>query len=332
MFSVSGSMKAEMKASGTEGNAPEFGLLIESSLGAERSAVTKTSSDADGSSYTDTQIALADADASEYAVGDIVTTKRAGAYHTSPIISVNNTPGAVSITLLIADPAGAYVDGIVISAVQTYLPADVDHPSFSVAKYIEDAVLEQAAGCKTTSMSLENFTTGQLAAFNFNFEGLNTDRSVSALGLTPSYDDVLPPIILEACVYQDGVLLPVNEAAFTVENEVGFISSTCAENGKIASRMTKRNITGSLNPYKQNDSVAQWDKFEANTEFSVFLYAKVPTGVDGEYEDVVGVYMPNCITAALSETDADGVLQDGIEFIAARGSDASSDEIFISFI
>lgn len=326
LFSVTGQLSVEMKSNGTEGAAPEYGLLMEAALGNTRAAVTKTSSDADGGTYSDTVICIATADVGVYAVGDILHIQRSGANHTSPITGISSN----EVTLLVADPAGAYVDGLVVSAVKTYYPADEDHKAISVSRYIEDAVLEQAAGCKVNSFALENFTTGQLAKWSFGFEGLSTDRSVSAIGYTPTFDAALPPIILSACIYQDGVELPVNEIAFSVENELGFITSTCSSTGKISSRVTKRTITGTINPYKQDDSVAQWDKFDGNTEYSLFGSARVP-GATGEYSDIVAFYMPYCISTEIAEADQDGVLQDSISFTAGGGS-AQADEIFICFI
>jgi hypothetical protein len=332
--SVTGTIPVEMKSNGTEGAAPEFGSLIEACLGAERSAITKTSSDADdagGNAYSDSIIRLADADANTFNIGDIVTTKRAGAYHTSPIASVNNTAGEVEIALLVADPAGAYIDGIDIAAVQTYLPANAGHPSLSVTKYVEDAVKETATGVRCTNMSLNNFTTGQLADMAFGFEGLSFDRALEAPTQTPVFDEALPPVILNACVFQDGVSIDVNEFTISVENTLGFITSTCSDSGKVSSRITERTVSGSINPYKQDDSITNFTKFNSNTTFSLFAYAYNPTGIDGEYEDVVAYYLPNCLTTEIAEADQDGVLQETLAFSANRGSDGSEEEIYISF-
>ena len=163
MKSVSGTIPVEAKANGTEGTAPEYGLLIESCLGTKRQVTTTTADDTDaGGPHTATRIYLADADASKYNVGDIAHVKVSSDHHVSPITAVSNTSGDVYIDLLVAAD-NAFSDGDVISAVTTYLPANSGHKSFSLTKYMEDARLEQAAGCKVTSMSLNNFTTGQLA-------------------------------------------------------------------------------------------------------------------------------------------------------------------------
>lgn len=321
MKSVAGNISVEFKAHGTEGTAPEYGLLVESALGSARSAATQTTTTGNTASV------LEFGTTPNFAVGDIVMVKASGAYHISPVTAV----GATSITLLRA-ASGSFADGVVVAAVQTYYPANSGHKSISVTKYVEDAIEEQGIGCKITSMALSNFSVGQLAQLDFGMEGLTYSRSVNASGLTESFDSSKPPIVLEACVYVDGVQTPVSELGFSVENTLGFIMDTCSANGRTSSRVTERAITGTFNPYKQDDSVANYTKFDEGTEFSLFGYAVIPTSTSGEYEDVVGFYFPKCQITELGESDQDGVLQDAITFQATRGDDGASEECYISFI
>ena len=196
---------------------------------------------------------------------------------------------------------------------------------------MEAARLEQATGCKVSSMALENFTTGQLASWNFGFEGLDFDASLTAQPHTPNFDSALPPIILSACIYQDGVQIDVNEVSFSLENSLGFATSTCAENGRISSRATERSISGSFNPYKEDNDVSQWTKFKDNSEFSLYGSAYIPNATAGEYGQVVSFYMPNCIITEVSEADQDDLLQNELSFSASRGADGSEEELYISF-
>lgn len=329
---VTGSLPVEFRGSVTEGGAPEYDALLRSALGLRRQVTATTADDTDaGGPHTTSRIYFLDADASKYEKGDIVTVKVSGDYHTSPVSAVSNTPGDVYIDLLVAAD-NAFNDGDVVAATSTYTVADSGHPSLSVSKYIEGAVLEQAAGCRVTSMALENFTTGQLASFNFGFEGMSFDRSVTAQPHTPDYENALPPIILEACVYQDGVQVDVNEVTVSVENTLGFATSTCSANGRISGRATERVVSGTFNPYKQDDDVSQFDKFDDNTEYSMFLFAKIPSSTAGEYDQTVAIYIPQCVTTELGEGDQDGLLQDTISFSAGRGSEGSENEIYVAFI
>ncbi len=330
--SVTGALPVEFRGNDTaEGAAPEYDKLIEAGMGSKRTGVSKTADDTDsGTPHTTTRIYLLDGDAANYAAGDSVTVKVAGDYHTSPITLISTAGGDNFIDLLI--PAdNAYNDGDVITAFTTYTLEDENHPSLSITKFVEDAVAETAVGSKVLSMSLENFVTGQLASLNFSIEGLSADRTITANPFTPAFDDTLPPVILQACIFQDGILVDVNEVSFSMENSLGFVTSTCSPTGKISSRITERTITGTINPYKQDDSVDQFDKFDANTQYSLFITAHLPSGVAGEYTTSINIYMPICITTEIGESDQDGILQDELTFSANRGGDSATDEIYISY-
>lgn len=314
--SATGSLGVYMKAGSSASAEPEYGIMLESLLGAKRSSASQVS----GTTHTTSVINVSDT--SSYKVGDIVVIKEAGDYHTSPIASlVTNT----SITLLIPmDSAPA--DAVVIEAFTSYVPADDSHPSYSVSKYVEDEVLEKAVGCKTTSLSVESFSTGQVASLKMGFEGADYTRSLTTIPYTPSYDTSETPIILDACIHQDGNVIQVNDFTLNVENTLGWIKDTC--NGKSASRITSRMVSGTINPYKQDDSIANYTKFDSNTPFSLVITAHNP-GATGEYSESISFYMPVCVITELGEGDIDGVLTEAISF-SANSVDGTIKELYIS--
>ena len=332
MRDVTGSLPVEAKANGTEGAEPEYGLLIEAALGSKRNVTTTTADDTDaGGPHTTTRIYLLNAAAGKYNVGDVAHVKVAGDHHISPISAKSDTPGDVYIDLLI--PAdNAFQDGDVISAVTTYVTANSGHKTFSMTKYMEDARREYATGCRVTAMAMNNFAPGQLADFQFDFQGLDWNSDLSAPGVTPAYDAALPPIVLGACVHQDGVQIPVSELSFNIENVIGSKTSTCSESGKISSRITERTVSGSFTPYKQDDNIDNFNKFKDNTSYSIFGFMAIPTSVAGEVEDIVAFYIPNCLTTEYAEGDLDGLLQENLSFSGNRGADGSSEEIYICMI
>lgn len=329
-FQASGSLVVEARASSTEGDAPEADKLYRTALGTRSqmtSAVTTKSSGNTGS-----VLQIQDADISNFYVGQIIMVKESGGYHVSPVSAVDPSSGTANITLLIPKPSGVFSNSVVIAKNTVYRVADSGHPALSISKYIESAVLEYAVGCKVSSLSLENFSTGQLPSVNFGFEGLNFDSSLTAPPFTPSYDSSRPPIVLDARAYMDTSALEINELTVSLENTLGFETAISAPNGRIASRVTERAITGTMNPYKLDNSIANFTKYKNNTAFKLFAYAKVPTGVSGEFNQVVAIYMPNCIITEMSEADQDGLLQEPITFSANRGSTGQTDEIYIAFI
>lgn len=330
MKSVSVSIAVEAKANGTAGSEPEYAPLLKAALGASRQNTTVVTTKASGNTATVLQIN--DADISKFTIGDLILVKQSGAYHVSPISAISTGTGTATITMLVAHPSGDITDSVTIEKFTTYYTANSGHPTLSVSKYVEDARLEQAAGCRVASMSLNNFSTGGLADFSFSLEGLSFDHSLTAPSYTPAYDSALPPIVLSAYVYQDGVALAVNEVSISLENALAYKTSTASENGKISSRITQRTVSGSINPYKQDNNIANFTKFKNDTEFSLFGYMGVPTGTAGQFKDVVAFYMPKCHINEYAETDQDGLLQESISFNATRGADGSSEELYIGII
>lgn len=323
-FSASGSIPVEAKAHSTEGHKPEFDALMQSSMGGKHQ-LTSTVTTLTGNTSSVLQVT----DASIFSVGDVILVKELGAFHVSPISEVDEAND--EITLLIP-ASSAFSDNVVIAKHTTYQVADDGHPSLSISRYLEGAILQQVTGAKVSGFSLEGFSTGSIPSFNFSFEGLNFDSSLTAPPFTPSYDGQLPPIVLDGRVYMDDALIDVNEVTLSLENTLGYQSSINAENGKVSSRATNRTITGSFNPYMQNDTMDNFNKFKANTPFSLFAYAKLPSSTSGEFSGVVAIYCPNCVITELSETDSDGLMQDNITFSSNRGTTGNINELYIAFI
>lgn len=328
--SVKASIAVEAKSHGTAGSAPEYGPLVKSAMGNSRQNTTVVTTKSSGNTATVLQIE--DADISKFNIGDSILVKQSGAYHVTPITAKSTGTGTATITVLVAHPSGDFSDSVTIEKFTTYFTANTGHPTLSVSKYVESARREYAAGCRVASMALNNFATGKLADLSFNLEGLSFDHSLTAPSFTPVYDSALPPIVLSAVVYQDGVAVAVNEVSISLENSLAFKTSTASANGRISSRVAGRSIKGSINPYLQSDSVANYTKFNADTSFSVFGYMGIPTGVAGEFEDVVAFYMQSCMITELKIGDKDGMLQENLSFSANRGADGSLEELYLTFI
>jgi hypothetical protein len=268
---ATGSLPVEARAHSLEGHAPEYDALMKSAMGNRRQITTTTTTK---TGNTSTVLQIQDADIGKFNVGDIVMVKKAGAFHVSPLTAKSTGTGTASITLLVPHPSGTIPDNVVVSKSTTYIVADSGHPSLSVSKYIDGTVLENAVGCKVKSMDLANFQTGQLPSIKFGFEGLNATKSVTSSPYTPSYDTAQPPIMLDGRVYMDGASIDVNELAVKFENTLGFQTSINAPNGRISSRVTQRSISGTFNPFKMDDSVANFTKFSNNTAFSFVCIRK----------------------------------------------------------
>lgn len=328
--SVSGAIPTECRAFSVEGSAPEPNNLLESAFGTRRQNTVVVTTKATGN--TGSVLHIADADIAKFAVGDIVLVKEAGAFHVSPITIVVTTATAATITLLVPKPTGSFSASVTIGKFTTYTVAEAGHPTLSITKFLDSAIRETAIGCRVNKMGLENFSTGKIPTLSFGFDGLDFGRSLTAPSFTPAYDSALPPIVLDGRAYMDGAAITINELAFSMENTVGFSTSIAAANGKVASRVTSRKITGTFNPYQDTASITNFTKFTANTEFSLFAYAKNDSGTTGQFQNIVAVYMPKCLITELGQADADGLVQESISFQASRGATGTNAEIFFCFI
>ena len=259
--SVEFQLNVEAKASGTEGEKPESDLLLKNLLGGSRQVTTRQVSDAGH-----TVNSLNFADTSAFSVGDVVIVLEAGAHLISPIVSIDED---VSITLL-RSADSAFSDAVEVSKVTTYFSSNTqsDFKSMSLSFYHGDEILEKAIGVRPTSMALSNFSTGEIASFDFSGDGLSFDRVDGSAPHVPNYDDATPPLTLGACVFKGGDEIQVNNLGLNIEHSNGFITSTCSSDGRISSRKTgKRKVSGSFNPYMDDADVSTYDAFRDNTDF-----------------------------------------------------------------
>ena len=329
MKSMSGSMTVEARANSVAGAAPEAALLFESAFGGTRQM---TSAITTGTNTT--TVLEIGTNAASFAVGDIVMVKDTNAgvtgYHISPITAVAmNGSNTDTITMLVA-AANAPSNGSVIEKFTTFYGADDGHPSLTVTEFLEDAYSRQAKGVKVSSLALEGFTPGQTANFNFGLTGWDINEEIGASGLTESFSDALPPLVLDACVYKDGVKLEVSAFGFSLENTVAMIPSTCSVDGKLAQRISERAVSGSFTVYADKTSSAMFDAFAAGTEFSVFASMHNPGASAGVKKEAIGVFFPKCIITSSPMADADGLMVYNVEFQV--GLPTSGSECFLGFI
>jgi hypothetical protein len=316
--SVTAALPVEFRASGVEGGKTDFDLLLEGALGNSRQIASRIETKASGN--TGSILQIEDADIGSLSVGDIIVVLESGAHHICAISAKDSSTGTANVTITPAKASGSFSNSVEISKSTTYYPANSGHIPLSLSVYWANEILEKAVGCKVTRMSIDNFSVGALASFGFELEGLGFEETNSAAPHTPSYDTGLPPLILNASVYQDGTEISVNNFSLQLQNTLGFITSTGSSNGRISSRVTRRTLSGSINPYKDDTSVTQYTKFNANTSFTLFVRAYNPSAVSGEVElgSVIGIYLPSCLITEKKVADQEGILTDELSFSANR--------------
>lgn len=326
------SLPVEFRASGTEGEEPDFHSLLHGALGGERAIAAQVTTKASGN--TGVELQIEDADIGDFTVGDIIVVLESGEHRMNVVTGVDTTGGAAHIDVSPGRAAGSYSNSVVISKTKMYFGADTGHPSLSASVYWGDEIVQTAFGCMVSNMSLEGYVPGGIASWAFGLEGMNFDETDGSAPHTPAYDSALPPVILNACIFQDGTQIEVNEFSLSVENSLGFLETTCSTTGRAAVRQAGRSISGSLNVYKDDTSVDQYTKFDANTEFELLITAYTPSSTSGEIElgSAVGIYLPKCIITNKPVGEVDGVLTDQLEIMATGGTVGGDTDIFIGLI
>lgn len=323
---VTGSFGVEMRASGTEGGEPDYHSLMVSCLGGE-SAVGSQFTTSTGNTTTvlnGTNIHTT------YDIGDGIVILDSGD-HTIHVVTDNTTTDEITYS-----PArtGAVPDSTLVSQNLVYSASDTSTVSLSISKYIGNEIRQSLIGGKVTSMSLDNFSTGQLASFNFGLEGLSFTQIDGAAPHTPAFDTGTPPIILNACIYQDGTQLDINSFTLNVSNTLGAETATCDSNGKKSFRITDRVVTGTINPYLDDTTFAQFTHFDSGTTFSLIASAYIPSSTTGEITlgSVVVFYMPTCFVTEYAPGDQEGLATDDMTFQATAGADGTGTELYITLI
>lgn len=324
MTAVDGQFGVELRASTTEGDAPQsLDVLLRSLLGGKRQI---TSDQTSGSSHTSTVINFADTSA--FAVGDLVLIKESGAYEIRPISAITTN---TSITLAFALTNGAPSDSVVVAQCTTYYHDAANAPSFSCEHNIGNEIQQRAAGLRATSGTIENWTVGNIPTMSFSVQGTSLERADDTQTATPDFTaDALPPVALEACLFINGTNYAYTELGLAIENEVGFIQSACSESGKIGSRLTSQGVTFTANPYMDDTSLTTWDNFNDNDDVSIFFYAFNPSSTAGEFSECVAGWLPQAKITEHPAGDNEGLATNQLSAKAHRSS--GNDSVFLGFI
>lgn len=322
-----GSLAVELRAAGTEGDAPQcLDVLLRSLLGGKRQITADQTS---GTTHTSTVINFADTSA--FRVGDIVLIKEAGAYEVRPISAITTN---TSITLAFALENGAPSDGVEVAQVTTYYSDTSSAITFSAEHNIGDqAIKQKVSGLRVASGAIENFSVGQLPQMSFSLQGLDIARVDENATESAVFTDALPPVALSACIWISGTKTSYTEMSLNIENSISYIQDACNSSGRIGSRITEQTTSLSFNPYMDDADLTKiWDKFNNNTDVSVFFAAYNPSTTAGEFSNIVAGFLPQAKIIAAPLADSDGIVTEAVEIKAHRSASSSGDSIFLSFI
>lgn len=323
---LTGSIPVEFKAHQTAGSEPRGAILYESLLGGKHQITTQVTT---GEGHTTTVINIEDADIAKFKVNGMVLVKEPGKFEVRPVKEIDSSIGAAKITLAIP-LMNIPSDNVVIEKVTTYFH-DIDSKSYSVVHFPGGEIREEINGVKSISASLDGWTVNETPSMNFSVEGLDIAKTVAVPTVTPDFTaDAQVPVIIHACAWLGQEEIDYTELGLSIENTKADLNSACAESGKIGTRKTAFAVNANINPYMADDNLDRWNSFKNNVNQSLFTYAFNPTSTEGEFNQVVAIWIPNFKITNMPAADQDGVFVENIEGQAFRK--VGKDTIFLSFI
>lgn len=188
--SPAGSHNAYLKHSEVEGQAPEFGLLIESALGSKTvngTEYTVTTGSVAGDADTRASLEMASDNEDNFEVGQAVLIKDgSNGYSIRNVYNVDSAGDQLDLNFNLAS---APASGVGLGKAVFYKPASSGHPSFSSWLHIANGGATQAvAGCRTSSMEIVA-NAGEQAEINFSYEGAKFYFNPIVIGSGNKYID-----------------------------------------------------------------------------------------------------------------------------------------------
>lgn len=316
---ATGSITYPLTTGSVEGAVAPISLPLEIGLGEEKVVTEKT---LDAGSTTTNLVFTAN---HGLVKNDIVLVKSAGAYEVRVISEVTALDEATITPALTSAPSA----GVKIAACRQYKPKDQGHGSISIEHTNgkdSNAQKTKIRGAKVSEISI-TLETNQLGTMAVNLQALGMTRENSAPAATPSYSQAERTSVKDVYIVQNGNVIKVNNFGLSIADAL--VVAKNLKDGNESIVVQGREVKGTFNPYKQMGAsgLAQWAKFDLNSDFSILVVQKNPNGTTGEGKNYVAIYCPNCQITTFEDGDVDGLLTDGLEFQASVTD--GEDEVFI---
>jgi len=307
----------ELKGSGSLTTEPEWAKLIKA-CGFEINVLEK--------------ITIGAVTAGPFQHGETITGAPSGATGRVVIETADGTTTLYFVTL-----TGTFADADTItgstsgaSATAGSDPSDVGHeikpisssvPSLTMGLY-EDGIRKLLKGCRGTAKF--NFRIGEPATVDFSFRGVEAGVSDLALLTGITYDDVVPPVLLNAVMSCDEVSLNLGELDIDVANTLAPKDKIDDAKGILSFMITERDTQGSFNP--EMVLVATHDFYDK-------WFSNTPMVLDMAYGSVEGnkirVYTPSIIYNKVDDADRDGIQLAQTAFDITGSMEPGDDELAI---
>jgi tail tube protein len=193
-----------------------------------------------------------------------------------------------------------FSETIVASTSVTYKPASSALKSITIYFY-EDGLLRKITGARGNC----NFSgeVGGPGKFSFSFTGHYSAPTDVALA-TPTFDTTVPSVWLGMSSFLvDGFAAVVTKFAFDMGNEIAKPGTIIAADGYGEIRITRRNVTGSLDPEQTLVATYNWISKWQTVATGAFATGTLGTVAGNRY----AITMPALTWSSLAPGDKEGI-------------------------
>ncbi|HNX82613.1 MAG TPA: hypothetical protein PKL77_10775 [Candidatus Omnitrophota bacterium] len=267
-----------------------------------------------------------------YLHGETITGETSGATGRVVLKTVNGTTTLYFIALSGTLETGEVITGgtsgatATASADPTSAGFEIKPVSSSVVSLtmglFEDGIRKVLKGCRGTVKF--NFKIGEPATLDFSFKGVEAGVADVPMFTGVSFDNTVPPVLLNAVMACDGVSLNIGEMEINVSNTLASKDKIDDAKGILSFMITGRDMQGSFNP--EMVPVATHDFFSK-------WFSNTPMVVDLAYGETEGnkfrFYAPGIIYNKIDDGDRDGLQLAQTSFDLTGSMEPGDDELAI---
>jgi hypothetical protein len=216
-----------LKASETAGSAPEYGVMVESCMGAKTVNATEYSTNGTssaGSSSTRASLEMGSNEEDNFEIGQAVLVKDgSNGYAIRNVYSVDSPGNQLDLNFNLDNAPNS---GTALGKAVTYKPTATGHPYFSAWMYrANGGGIEAIRTCRTTAMNF-NITAGQQIEADFSYAGSEFYFNPIEITSSNKYIDITDDggtieVVLDEKVYKSPIALATAIATKATAASVG---------------------------------------------------------------------------------------------------------------
>jgi hypothetical protein len=232
---------------------------------------------------------------------------------------------------------GAPASGVAVKAGYTYKPASEGHKPFSLALF-QDASTGgptfKGIGCRVSSLALTDVTVGQIPKVTWTLELLTHAESIETSPGSPVFEPQNPPVVINGLAQRNDAVFGIATLEMTLENTISRQLDINAEGGTRRLHVTGRAVSGTVDPFLDQNTVTLQNAWRDNETFELFVLLGIRNALGDILQGTaVGIYLPSAIFTENGREDQDGLLKHALGYQAHEAEGGpGDDDVFIGFV